>query len=435
MSPLKLFIILSFLLGVAVTIRARPTYLYHVCPNTTTFTANSTYQANRNILLSSLSSNATANKYNIGFYNTSTGRDPDDIYGLFLCRGDFSSDVCQTCVTFATQDIVERCPVEKVAIIWYDECLLRYSNQFFFSSISQDPSAYLVNTQNISDQNRFNELLSNAMEDAATEAANAASGAKKFAVKETKFTGFQNLYNLVQCTPDLSSSDCNRCLEIAIAKLPSCCDGKQGGRVLSPSCNIRYEVYPFYNATSTRAPPPSPPVVPPPLTGSGQGKSGISVVTIVAIVAPISISIVLFCMGYCFLRRRARKKYDAIEEDGGNEISTVESLQFDLSMIEAATNNFSDDNKLGEGGFGGVYTGTLPNGREIAVKRLSRSSEQEAEEFKNEVLLLAKLQHRNLVRLIGFCLEGEEKILVYEFVPNKSLDYFLFDPEKQGKLD
>ncbi|KAJ9169026.1 hypothetical protein P3X46_020496 [Hevea brasiliensis] len=272
MSPLKLFIILSFLLGVAVTIRARPTYLYHVCPNTTTFTANSTYQANRNILLSSLSSNATANKYNIGFYNTSTGRDPDDIYGLFLCRGDFSSDVCQTCVTFATQDIVERCPVEKVAIIWYDECLLRYSNQFFFSSISQDPSAYLVNTQNISDQNRFNELLSNAMEDAATEAANAASGAKKFAVKETKFTGFQNLYNLVQCTPDLSSSDCNRCLEIAIAKLPSCCDGKQGGRVLSPSCNIRYEVYPFYNATSTRAPPPSPPVVPPPLTGSGQGK-------------------------------------------------------------------------------------------------------------------------------------------------------------------
>uniref|UniRef100_A0A803QIN3 Receptor-like serine/threonine-protein kinase n=1 Tax=Cannabis sativa TaxID=3483 RepID=A0A803QIN3_CANSA len=98
-----------------------------------------------------------------------------------------------------------------------------------------------------------------------------------------------------------------------------------------------------------------------------------------------------------------------------------------LESIVMATNNFSDLNKLGQGGFGPVYKGKFPGGQEIAIKRLSSGSGQGLEEFKNEVMLIAKLQHRNLVRLLGYCVEGEEKLLLYEYMPNKSLDSFIFD--------
>ncbi|KAL5841922.1 hypothetical protein ACOSQ3_012525 [Xanthoceras sorbifolium] len=165
------------------------------------------------------------------------------------------------------------------------------------------------------------------------------------------------------------------------------------------------------------------------------GKSHISSSTIIAIITPITVAAVLLVAGYCFLTRRARKKYNTIEgEIARNDILTAETLQFDLGTIQAATNRFSIDNKLGAGGFGEVYKGVLPNGQEIAAKRLSRRSGQGAEEFKNEVVVVAKLQHRNLVRLRGFCMQGEERILVYEFVPNKSLDY-LYGPVKQGQFD
>ncbi|KAJ6833443.1 receptor-like serine/threonine-protein kinase SD1-8 [Iris pallida] len=108
---------------------------------------------------------------------------------------------------------------------------------------------------------------------------------------------------------------------------------------------------------------------------------------------------------------------------------------FDFGTIEAATDNFSTENELGVGGFGTVYKGKLGEDKEIAVKRLARTSLQGTDEFMNEVVLIAKLQNRNLVRLLGCCLQGEEKMLIYEYMPNKSLDSFLFDKGKVALLD
>ncbi|XP_047155540.1 G-type lectin S-receptor-like serine/threonine-protein kinase At4g27290 isoform X1 [Vigna umbellata] len=117
-----------------------------------------------------------------------------------------------------------------------------------------------------------------------------------------------------------------------------------------------------------------------------------------------------------------------------SERNEFELPMFEIGMIEAATGNFSNYNKIGEGGFGPVYKGQLPSGQEVAVKRLSENSGQGPQEFKNEVILISQLQHRNLVKLLGCCIDGEDKILIYEYMPNRSLDSLLFDETKRCVL-
>ncbi|KAL6894594.1 hypothetical protein ACP4OV_008692 [Aristida adscensionis] len=125
---------------------------------------------------------------------------------------------------------------------------------------------------------------------------------------------------------------------------------------------------------------------------------------------------------------------DSLHDDGQGNHHDCDLPSFDVETILAATNNFSIDNKIGQGGFGLVYMGKLDDGQNIAVKRLSRRSTQGLREFKNEVKLIAKLQHRNLVRLLGCCIDGTERMLVYEYMHNRSLNTFLFNEEKKSTL-
>ncbi|KAL9298097.1 hypothetical protein ACSQ67_023993 [Phaseolus vulgaris] len=127
------------------------------------------------------------------------------------------------------------------------------------------------------------------------------------------------------------------------------------------------------------------------------------------------------------LQEKKRKEM-SLMEDFGNDLNKKHGLKvLDYSLVVAATNEFSSENKLGQGGFGPVYKGTLPTGEEVAIKRLARSSAQGIVEFKNELTLICELQHMNLVQLLGCCIHEEEKILIYEYMPNKSLDFYLFD--------
>ncbi|XVE51184.1 hypothetical protein DITRI_Ditri02bG0019100 [Diplodiscus trichospermus] len=437
------YLTIAFLLNLTV---GQPELLYNICDDSSgNFTRNSTYETNLNSILSSSSFN-TANDY--GFYNFSSGQGSDKSNVIALCRGDVNPDGCISCINNATAELRNRCPNQKEAIIWYDYCMFRYANRSILGVVESFPSFWMCNEHNVTEVEAFNQARGTLLDHLSYSAAWGTSSHLKFATGSANVTAFQKLYALVQCTPDLTEFACSSCLSQAVGYIPQWCDRKQGGRVVGPSCNVRFEIYGFHNLSTddtprTSSPPPTPasPLSPPPsndTTSSTGKKNNSSRTTVIIVVSTVAFAVlVISCCIFISLRMRKSKmkaeKHKAAEV--ADDIKSAKSLQHDFNNMSAATNHFSEENKLGQGGFGAVYKGTLASGEFIAVKRLSTDSGQGDLEFKNEVQLVAKLQHRNLVRLLGFCLERNERLLIYEFLPNESLDKFLFDPIKRASLN
>ncbi|KAH7660808.1 S-receptor-like serine/threonine-protein kinase protein [Dioscorea alata] len=160
--------------------------------------------------------------------------------------------------------------------------------------------------------------------------------------------------------------------------------------------------------------------------------------SMVLIVVFSTVALIFLMLFFYWRRKRLMHKafitYHQLEKDIRRN-DELELTQLQWSTLMEATNNFAQTNILGKGGFGLVYKGKLAERCQVAVKRLSKNSTQGVDEFKNEVTFIAKLQHRNLVRLLGYCIQRDEKVLVYEYMPNGSLDALLFDKEKGVHLD
>ncbi|RVW12240.1 G-type lectin S-receptor-like serine/threonine-protein kinase RKS1 [Vitis vinifera] len=150
-----------------------------------------------------------------------------------------------------------------------------------------------------------------------------------------------------------------------------------------------------------------------------NGSSEIKKRLVVVVVSSTASGVFMLSLVLWFMVRKRKKRSSETENED------LEQQLFDLATTSSATNNFSDSNLIGNGGFEPIYKGTLATGQEIAVKRLSNNSGQGFQEFKNEVILIVKLQHHNFVRLLGYCVE-EERMLIYQYMPNKSLDCFIF---------
>ncbi|XXG59545.1 hypothetical protein AAC387_Pa04g1614 [Persea americana] len=370
--------------------------VFYLCENTVNYTNPSPFYTNLKQVLSSLSAREEI------FYGTPPiGQDPDKAYGLFLCRGDATVEVCRNCTKMASDEILGLCP-NRSATIWYDDCLLRYSNTHLLGSSNTSVWVYMWNTQNVSnDPDQFKTVLGGLMRNLTNMAA--FRQPRKYAAESASVSSFSNVYGLAQCIVDISADQCNDCLLAAINQIPVCCDNKRGGRVFGQVCNVRFETYPFYGDSAIADPsytapspaiiafsPPPPPgptdaIVPPPssappppdaigpppnetITGTGTRDNSSKIIPI--LVPTVASAVILFIIVALLLAKKTsmqkKKTYTAVIDglDGSDD-----SFQIDFDTIRVATNDFSYENKLGEGGFGPVYKGSLLDGQEIAVKR------------------------------------------------------------------
>lgn len=404
------------------------------CNDQPTANSSSIYRSNL-INLGTVLSTGAGGASSGGFAKGSTGSAPDKVYGLVLCRGDFTGVNCTNGLMAALNDTADRLSCRN-ATVYYDQFMLHFTdNGNSLSSLANEPewSAWNMNSVTGMDAaTRFMDTvteLMNSMVDLATSSSSSKSSSlsqsKYYATGEAGFgeQGVSTVYGLVQCTQDLTGPQCKSCLDGIIKQMPEQFGSpagvsRVGGRILGVRCNLRYEKELFFQETSDTI-------------KIHMPKNGMSTVLKI-VISGVSV-LVFFVIGLLLRPNVVRKVRELIMQRDlvilEKEIASESDSRFSLfgySKIRSATDNFSKQNKLGEGGFGPVYKGRLPDDQDIAVKRLSPDSVQGFREFMNEIKLIASLQHRNLVRLLGCCIKSKERILVYEYMPNGSLEEFIF---------
>lgn len=427
---------------------------WHFCGSSgDVFAPNTTYQSNLALLSAGLAKNASSSP--VLFAAGGVGDPPDTAYGLALCRGDTTNaTACGACVAAAFQDGQQLCAYAREATVFYDPCYLRFSGRNFLAADGDNFAAYFSKVRNVTAPAEVFDAAVVALLNATADHAAAASSPRRFATGVEAFRGWgvRDIYALVQCTPDMSPAGCRSCLAGIISWVndPDYFSGSPTGRVLGVRCNYWYDVHPFFpgspllrlDAPAFDVAPPAPSPAPvaadstPPADRAGRKRTAVIISASVA----CSIVFVLIISGsvfICLKRRKASKNQKTPIIPAPNKIKRGNCAIFDLPTLQIATDNFSDSNKLGEGGFGTVYRGKLGNGQKVAVKKLSQAqyTREGLNQLHNELQLLAELQHKNFVRLLGFCSHQDEMMLVYEHIKNGSLDIFLFDTSRGKTLN
>ncbi|KAH7284546.1 hypothetical protein KP509_34G059000 [Ceratopteris richardii] len=407
---------------------------YQDCLRNSSSSLTTTFSRNLDTALRNFSTIASEG---INYSATTVGLSgTDPVYAVFQCRGDLTTQSCSVCVQNATSRLPDACPKSVGARIQLEGCFVRYDNSSFFS-LDSDAIELLCNVENTSDVTALT-----AIQNVMGKVVNLAPTQGGFA------SAVENgAYAEAQCIGYINSSECLQCLTAHPYR--TFCDSSIGKRVYTDSCFYRFELYNFLDTLPSPPPAPvpaAPPAAPPAsrsaappilLPVSSENSNGSKIAIIIGVIVPV-VGITILAIAVLVYCRKGRQSKGSRFERQGSTLPDIPEFGkvFSLKELEIATQGFRPSYKIGEGGFGVVYKGTLMNGQELAVKRLTIGSQARKEEFLNEVKLITSVQHKNLIKLLGCCVEDSQRILVYEYLPNQSLDGFLFGgTQKKNVLD
>ncbi|CAD6342571.1 unnamed protein product [Miscanthus lutarioriparius] len=368
--------LLAVLAAAALLVAPVAGYPWPVCGQSNYFKPNGTYEAHLDLVAAKLPKNASASRSL--FATTVVGTIPEQLWAMGLCRGDVNATACFSCLTQAFRDLPNDCSYDMDATIYYDQCILHYSDVLTFPGADTGPTTdtYTINfNANVtSDPAQFKSLLAALINATVAYAAN--NSTRLFATGEADFNQeFPKVYSLAQCTPDQTPAHCRNCLAEAVAGHQGSFYDYIGGRVLGINCSYRYEIVPFFNGPAmvrlaspiSGAPAPAPAPAPasalqptvgtPPAAGKGGRKRGIPVVIVAVLLPSIAALNLVACLCYWKRQRpieQAKQKYPMYSAEA-EDTETVDSMMMDVSTLRAATGDFDETNKLGEGGFGAVY--------------------------------------------------------------------------------
>ncbi|KAI4998230.1 L-type lectin-domain containing receptor kinase IX.1-like [Hordeum vulgare subsp. vulgare] len=415
------------------------------CSTTSNYSADSRYRLNLLTLVTDLPARAFDNSF---YYARTAGESPDEVFGLIACYADRSWNQCRDCLYAAANGIQQSCPFSRRMKGAYDACLLRYSDESFASvadlSVAFDTSDKTKVDYPASMSDTRWDLLTRLVAEAAHSPLRLANGSVPYAATSQSPT--TTMHGMVQCTRDLNASECSRCLTEFVSNLSAMFPNNTGGMMKGYSCYAIYNIGDgdFLRVTLPRPSNISPGEQPPPTNlrpGAGDTPplaadrtssrtplvAGVSAGVVVVFF--ISSSILVCFLLRCRRRNRMVRQVDTFDDDPlGDEFEKgTGPKRFRYSDLAVATSNFSDEKKLGEGGFGSVYKGFLKELKtEVAIKRVSKTSKQGRKEYISEVKIISRLRHRNLVQLLGWCHGGGQLLLVYDLMPHGSLDTHLY---------
>ncbi|PHT99233.1 Cysteine-rich receptor-like protein kinase 2 [Capsicum chinense] len=337
-------------------------------------------------------------------------------YGLGQCYGDLSLLECLLCYS-AARNVFAQCYPDSAAKIYLDGCFMRVENYKFYDEYI-GPGDRRVCGNRTRNGLLFQQNVRRAVQQAVADA----QSNNGYARAQVSVPGSSPMtaYVLADCWKTLSTNSCAACLRNASASMLRCLPSSEG-RALYTGCFMRYSDTNFLNAIP-----------------SGRGSSARGKIVVIVIVVVSSVIVLGVCafigIGVWKKKQIQKKRKGANNAEKLVRILHDISLNFKYSTLEKATGSFDEANKLGQGGFGTVYKGVLADGREIAVKRLFFNNRHRAADFYNEVNIISSVEHKNLVRLLGCSCSGPESLLVYEFLPNQSLDRFIFHLAKGKDL-